>query len=200
MGRGKFLVNHPACRQSQTSTYGIYETLGFAGWVSVLSLLCNEQRRNAKSTQGRGIFCPSPTCTDNKVLLDFDLGASFFQLLLQGFSISLGDAFLHRLRCAVNDVLSFLQAQAGSGTNHLNDFNLLVAGSSQDDGEFALLFSSSTTSSGSARGGDGHSGSRHTKLLFKCLNQLVQVENGQVTNGFQDIVLGNCHDCYSSKF
>jgi hypothetical protein len=82
----------------------------------------------------------SPKC--KILLLDFDLGASVFQLLLEGFCISLGNAFLDRLRSAVNQILGFLEAQAGNGTDDLDDFNLLVAASSENDGEFGLLFSS----------------------------------------------------------
>src|SRR3954469_16075616 len=45
-------------------------------------------------------------------LLDLDLGAGFFELLLDGFGVGLADAFLHGLRRAVHEVLGFLQAKA----------------------------------------------------------------------------------------
>src|SRR5207302_949663 len=45
-------------------------------------------------------------------LLDLNLRACFFQLLLDGFGIRFVRAFLHRLRRAVHEVLGFLQAEA----------------------------------------------------------------------------------------
>src|SRR5262245_44088164 len=52
---------------------------------------------------------PSPSSRTR--LLEFDLGAGFFQLLLGSFGVGLGNAFLHRLRSAVDQVLGFLEAQ-----------------------------------------------------------------------------------------
>src|SRR5215510_12907183 len=45
-------------------------------------------------------------------LLDLHLRAGVFQLLLRRFRVGLVDAFLDRLRCAVDQVLGFLQAQS----------------------------------------------------------------------------------------
>jgi hypothetical protein len=44
-------------------------------------------------------------------LLDFDLGAGVFKLLLDFFSFALGDAFLDSLRSGFNEILGFLQAE-----------------------------------------------------------------------------------------
>ena len=57
---------------------------------------------------GKSLFQPGPngdfpdwmTC-----LLEFDGRASFFELLLCGFSFVLRDLFLHRSRCAIDDSL-----------------------------------------------------------------------------------------------
>ena len=128
----------------------------------------------------------------NTRLLDFDLGACVFELLLERFGISLGNAFLDRLRSAIDQILGFLQAQAGSGTDDLDDLNLLVTGTSQNDGEFGLLFSSSSSAStGRASNGDGSGG--NAELLFECLDQVIQFHNGQGANGFQDVFFANCH-------
>ena len=40
----------------------------------------------------------------------------------------------------LGEVLGFLQAQAGDGADGLDDFDLLLAGRLQDDGELGLLF------------------------------------------------------------
>ena len=50
---------------------------------------------------------------------------SSFALL---FGIGLVHAFLHRLRRAFDQVLGFLEAQAGDRAHFLDDFDLLVAG------------------------------------------------------------------------
>jgi hypothetical protein len=72
-------------------------------------------------------------------LLDFDGRAGGFQILLHLLGVVLGHAFLHGAT-GLGEVLGFLQAQAGDGANGLDDFDLLVAGRLQDDGELGLLF------------------------------------------------------------
>ena len=46
-------------------------------------------------------------------LLQGNLGAGLFELLLDLLGLFLGSAFLHRLRCAFHQVLRLLQAKAG---------------------------------------------------------------------------------------
>ena len=50
-------------------------------------------------------------------LLDLGLGAGFLQLGNQLLGVFLGDGFLQGLGAVVNQILSILQAQAGSGTD-----------------------------------------------------------------------------------
>src|SRR5271157_719292 len=59
--------------------------------------------------------------------LDFDFRARFFELLLDGRGFVLGNAFLHGLWRAINQVLGFLQAQAGDFPNSLDDVYLVAA-------------------------------------------------------------------------
>lgn len=92
----------------------------------------------------------------------------------------------------VDQVLGFLQAQAGDFTHGLDDANLVRAGALQRHGEFGLLFSGSSATS-SSRTGHGHGSSRHAKLLFERLDQVVQFHHGHRANGFQDVVFGDCH-------
>ena len=73
-------------------------------------------------------------------LLDFDLGARFLELLLDGSGFVLGNAFLDGLGRAIDEVLGFFQAQAGDFANCLNDVDLVAANIGEDDGEFRLLF------------------------------------------------------------
>src|SRR5690606_20986174 len=69
-----------------------------------------------RKSPGRPLGFPGKA---QEVLLEFDLGASFFQLLLSFFSTSLVQTFLDRLRSAVNQILRFLQAQASDFANGL---------------------------------------------------------------------------------
>ena len=86
-------------------------------------------------------------------LLQLGLGASFLQLGNQLLCIFLGDSFLQGLGAVVNQILSVLQAQAGSGTDNLDDVQLGSTGVLQDDVELGLLLNlSSSTGSGSGNG------------------------------------------------
>src|SRR5699024_2468906 len=97
-----------------------------------------------------------------------DLGASLLELGLDLVCFFLVDAFLDGLRSAFDEVLGFLQAQAGDGADFLDDFDLLVAGSSQHDGEFGLLFSRSSGSTTSSRTSHRNGGSGgHAPLFFE---------------------------------
>lgn len=116
------------------------------------------------------------------------------QLLLGGFGVSLGNAFLDGLRSAVDQVLGFLQAQTGQLAHGLDDGNLVGAGFSQDNGELGLLFSSGggATSGGSSDSDSGGS-SRHAELLFHFLDQLGQFEHGHASDGVKDFSFVKCH-------
>src|SRR6476646_10415247 len=74
-------------------------------------------------------------------LLQFHLGASLFELGLDLVGLVLVHAFLDRLRRAFDEVLGFLQAQAGDRTDFLDDLDLLVAGGGQHNRELGLFFS-----------------------------------------------------------
>src|SRR5205085_601587 len=69
---------------------------------------------------------------------DADLRADFFELLLDGLGLFLGHAFLDRLGRALDEILGFLQAQAGDFADDLDDLDLVAAGFRQRDVEFGL--------------------------------------------------------------
>src|SRR5260363_166766 len=127
--------------------------------------------------------------TGDRRLLELDLGASLLELTLDLLGLVLVDAFLDRLRRTLDEVLGFLQAQAGDGANFLDDLDLLVAGRSQDNGELGLLFRRSGSGATSARSGDGH-GSRggHAPLLFQELGELSGLENGEGREVVDDLL------------
>jgi hypothetical protein len=96
-------------------------------------------------------------------------------------AVSLVDAFLDGLRSAVDQVLGFLQAQAGDFAHGLDHANLVRA----DFGQNTLnsVFSSAAAAPPAAAA--TASSSRHAKLLFERLDQVVQFHNGHRANGFR---------------
>ena len=78
-------------------------------------------------------------------LLHFDLCASFLQLGGQLLCVFLGDAFLQSLGSVVDQLLGFLQAQAGSSADNLDDVQLGSASGLQDDVELGLFFNFSSS-------------------------------------------------------
>src|SRR5690606_17839895 len=127
-------------------------------------------------------------------LLELCFRASVFELFLERFGIGFRDAFLDRLRRTVDQVFCFLQAQAGSGADHFDDLDLLVADRREDDGELGLLFGS-RGSAASGRGGnrDSRGGGRDAELLFHHLDQFGQVQDRHAGDGVEDLFFVKCH-------
>src|SRR5260370_27244829 len=99
-------------------------------------------------------------------LLQLNLGASLFELGLDLLGFVLVDAFLDRLRRALDEVLGFLEAQAGDGADFLDDFDLLLAGGGEDDRELGLFFGGSSGGRGPTRTCDRRRGG-HDPLFFR---------------------------------
>src|SRR5215831_10262974 len=72
--------------------------------------------------------------------LHFHRRALLFQLGFDRRGLVLRHAALDRARRAVDEVLGFLQAQAGDLADHLDDLDLLAAGVLEQDVELGLLF------------------------------------------------------------
>src|SRR5882672_4050918 len=73
-------------------------------------------------------------------LLELNLGAGLLELGLDLLGLVLVDAFLDSLGRAFDEVLGFLESEAGDGADFLDDFDLLFAGGNQHDRELGLLF------------------------------------------------------------
>src|SRR5690348_1076292 len=73
-------------------------------------------------------------------LLKLNLGAHFFELRLDLGGIILVDAFLDVLRRALDQVLGLFEAEPGNGANLLDDLDLFLAGTGQNDSKFGLFF------------------------------------------------------------
>src|ERR1700674_794311 len=89
-------------------------------------------------------YCKTIRCGPGQAgpskLLDLDLGAGLFELLLDGGRFVLVDAFFDGLRSAIHQVLSFFEAQAGDFADRFNDVDLVAANVCEHDGELRLLF------------------------------------------------------------
>src|SRR5258708_1613749 len=72
-------------------------------------------------------------------LLDLDLGAGLFELLLDRSGFVLVDAFLDGLRSAITGSLGSLRARPGDFAARFNDVVLVAANVRKPDGEFRLL-------------------------------------------------------------
>src|SRR5690606_37320143 len=103
----------------------------------------------------------------------------------------LGNAFLDGLRSAFDQGLGFAQAEAGDGTDFLDDVDLVVAEGGEDHVEFGLFLSSGGRSGTTGSGGDGNrSGGGNAPLFFQQLREFRGLQNGQgreVINEFGEI-------------
>ena len=79
------------------------------------------------------------TLARSLIYLDF---GNAVKLLLDSLGIFLADILFQRLRCAIDQILGFLQAQRGDLTHSLDRVDLVCSGILQDNGEFGLLWSS----------------------------------------------------------
>src|SRR3954451_8708009 len=100
-------------------------------------------------------------------LLELDLGAGLLELGLDLLGLVLRHAFLDGLWRAFDQVLGFLQAQAGDGADLFDDFDFLVAGSSEDNSKFILLLTRCSSSTSRPSRNRNSSSSRNAPLLFQ---------------------------------
>ena len=131
-------------------------------------------------------------------LLQLDRCAGLFELLLELLSLSLANVLLDRLRCAVNELLRFLQAESRCLTDSLDDVDLLVASGCENDRELRLLLAARSRRSSTADSSNSNRCScADTELLLHSLDELGEFENGHVLNGFQNLIL--VHIIYLQK-
>src|SRR4051795_13407271 len=136
-------------------------------------------------------------------LLDGDGGAGALEggpSLVGGV---LGDLLQDRLRRAVDQVLRLLEAERGQTAHLLDDLDLLVTGSLEDDVELVLLGSGlvGTAAATGGRGGrNGHGGSGgDVERLLELLHEVRQLEEGHLLERVEQVSAGNLgHVCSPS--
>src|SRR6478672_6440891 len=141
--------------------------------IHILVERSRESRRSASRVA-------RPNSSKQLALLELDLGASLLELRLDLLGFVLVDAFLDRLGSTLDEVLGFLEAEAGDGADFLDDFDLLLAGGGEHDRELGLFLNRSGGSA--ATGGTGHrnrGSGGHAPLLFKQFCEFGSFEHGQ---------------------
>ena len=83
-----------------------------------------------------------------EILFEFNFSAGFFELLLQALCVSFGKTFLNVAGGVVNELFSFLEAEAGELLDELNDSELAGASCFEHYVEAGFLLSGGCTGSG----------------------------------------------------
>src|SRR3954470_4733567 len=131
-------------------------------------------------------------------LLDGDAGSGALERLLGLVGGLLVGLLQNGLRCAVDQVLGLLEAQAGELAHDLDDLDLLVAGRLEDDVELVLLRAGLVTATATAggrggRNGDGRRGGDAEGLL-ELLHEVGDLDQRLLLERLDDLVIGQgCH-------
>src|SRR5690606_23898863 len=116
-------------------------------------------------------------------LLDLDLRAGLFELLLDRFGLFLRHAFLDGLRRAFHEVLRLLEAEARHLAHRLDHVDLVGAHVGQHDVELGLLLGRRRRRARGRRASHHYRssrGRRDAKLLFQRLDELGQLHHRDV--------------------
>src|ERR1700712_5834325 len=131
-------------------------------------------------------------CAKGAELLDGRLGAGLFELGLGCLGGFLGGLLEDGLRCSVDQVLGFLQAEARNKlADGLDDLDLLLAGGLEDDVEFVLLLDDLGGGGRTGRAGLGdRSGGGDAEGVFELLHELGEFDEGELLEGLEQLVGG----------
>src|SRR5205807_8193219 len=133
----------------------------------------------------RGLTRPTPCFR----LLDFDGGAGALELGPGLLGILLGRLLQHGVRGAVDEILGLLEAEAREGPDFLDDLDLLVAGSQENDVELVLFLDGlGCAATTGRRGGNGHGRGRgDAELLLELLQELAELEHRHAGDALQNV-------------
>src|SRR2546423_468821 len=146
----------------------------------------------------------SAVCVRNAVLLHFDGCSLLLELGFHRCGLILVDAGLHIRRRSIDEILRFLETQAGQLAHDLDDLNLLRTSLLEHDLELGLLFhrgSGSCTSTATGRSGsDRRSRDRDVELALESFDELGQLEHRHVADRVENVFFAHscvCHCCCS---
>lgn len=121
-------------------------------------------------------------------LLDFDLGTSAFELLLDLFGFFFAGTFFEWCWSALDELLSVSKAKTcDNAADFLNDCNLVTTCFSKDNVELGLLFSGCFATSGTAGCCNCYwSSGANAPLFFKGLHKFSCFKHGELAQFFCD--------------
>src|SRR3954469_18445686 len=158
----------------------------------------NRGRPPVRRTAPGEVRCPAVRA--GRVSLDGDGGAGALEGSLGLLRGVLGDLLQDRLRRVVDQVLGLIEAERGQSAHLLDDLDLLVAGSLEDDVELVLLSSllgATAAATGSRGGRDGHGGSSgDLEGLLELLHEVRQLEEGHLLERVEQVRSGQLGHVY----
>src|SRR5205823_6918131 len=130
----------------------------------------------------------------NAPSLHFDGRALLFQLGLDRSGLLLRDTGLDGRRRTVDQILRFLESEAGQLAHDLDNLDLLRASFLEHDVELRLLFhggrgSGTRATSGRSGTANRSGGDGDVELRLERLDQLGELEDRHVTDRIEDLVL-----------
>src|SRR4051794_35168370 len=141
-----------------------------------------------------------PAVRAGRVSLDGDGGAGALESGLGLLGGVLGDLLQDGLGRVVDQVLGLLEAERGQAAHLLDDLDLLVAGSLEDDVELVLLSSllgATAAATGGGGGRDRHGGSSgDVERLLELLHEVGQLEEGHLLERVEQVCAGNLGHVY----
>src|SRR4051794_30846823 len=124
--------------------------------------------------------------------LQGDGGAGALEGLLGLLRGLLVDLLEDGLGSRLDEVLGLLQAEARQGADLLDDVDLLLAGSLEDDVELVLLGGLFGSRAGAAGGGSSGNGDRsgrgHAEGLLELLHELAELQEGHLLESVEQLV------------
>src|SRR6187431_2954999 len=127
----------------------------------------------------------------NGVLLDLDLGARCFELLLDVLGLFLADVLFDRLGSAFDQVLGFLETQSGDLADGLDDVDLVGTTVGENDGELRLLFDSSSNSAAASGSSHGDRSRADAPLRLELFDELGDLDHREVGEEVDDLITSN---------
>ena len=114
------------------------------------------------------------------MLFKFNFSSCFFELLLDVLSFSLGNAFLNIAWCAVNQFLSFLQAQASDSPYDLDDVDLVGTSGFQNYVKRSLFFFSGSAGSRTSSDSNSCSSGFDAIIFLQYFCKFINFSNGEI--------------------
>ncbi len=121
-----------------------------------------------------------PHTGSQAILFELNFSTNLFELLLEGFSVSFGEAFLNNRGSTVNHLLSLFQAKTGEFLNSLNYLEFGGTGGFENYVEAGFLLSGGSTGGGAGSNCYGSSGGFDAVFLFEDGGEFVYFFNGEV--------------------